>query len=40
MVEDSVRMAALLRRGLQDEGHAVDVASTGLEAVWLGVENM
>ena len=32
-------MAELLRRGLQEEGYAVDVASTGEEGVWLGTEN-
>jgi two-component system OmpR family response regulator len=39
VVEDDVRMAELLRRGLQEEGYAVDVASTGEEGVWLGTEN-
>jgi two-component system OmpR family response regulator len=35
MVEDDVRMAGLVRRGLAEEGHAADVASTGEDAVWL-----
>jgi two-component system, OmpR family, response regulator len=39
VVEDDARMAELLRRGLQEEGYAVDVASTGEEGVWLGTEN-
>ena len=39
VVEDEVKMAALLRRGLQEEGYAVDVARTGAEAVWAGSEN-
>jgi len=39
VVEDEVKMAALLRRGLQEEGHAVDVAPTAQEALWLGREN-
>ena len=33
IVEDEVKMAALLRRGLLEEGHAVDVATTGGEAL-------
>ena len=32
-------MAALLRRGLQEEGFAVDVASNGEDGSWLGSEN-
>jgi two-component system, OmpR family, response regulator len=39
VVEDGSKMAALLRRGLQEEGFAVDVASTGEEGSWLGAEN-
>ncbi len=39
IVEDEVKMAGLLRRGLQEEGYAVDVAQTGSEAVWAGTEN-
>ena len=39
VVEDSVKMAALVRRGLEEEGYAVDVANDGEEAVWLGREN-
>jgi two-component system OmpR family response regulator len=39
VVEDDPRMAELLRRGLQEEGYAVDVASNGEEGVWLGTEN-
>lgn len=31
-------MAALLRRGLQEEGYAVDVAADGPEALWMGRE--
>jgi two-component system OmpR family response regulator len=38
VVEDEERMASLLQRGLQEEGHAVDVVATGPEAVWLGSE--
>jgi two-component system OmpR family response regulator len=39
IVEDEVKMAGLLRRGLQEEGYAVDVAQTGSEGVWAGTEN-
>ena len=39
VVEDSVKMAALVRRGLEEAGYAVDVADDGEEAVWLGGEN-
>ncbi len=39
VVEDEVKMAGLLRRGLQEEGYAVDVAATGGEAEWAAVEN-
>ena len=33
IVEDEVKMAGLLRRGLLEEGHAIDVATTGGEAL-------
>jgi two-component system, OmpR family, response regulator len=39
VVEDSIKMAALLKRGLEEEGYAVDAASTGKEAVWMATEN-
>jgi two-component system OmpR family response regulator len=35
IVEDEVKMAALLRRGLVEEGYAADVARTGEEALWM-----
>jgi two-component system OmpR family response regulator len=38
VVEDSVKMASLLRRGLVEEGYAVDVAATGTDALWLAGE--
>ena len=38
VVEDSVRMAGLLHRGLVEAGHAVDVVGTGADALWLGTE--
>jgi len=34
VVEDEVKMAALIRRGLHEEGMAVDVATRGEEALW------
>ena len=35
VVEDDVKMASLLRRGLVEEGLAADVARTGDEALWM-----
>jgi two-component system OmpR family response regulator len=35
VVEDELKMARLLHRGLEEEGHAVDVARTGDDAVWM-----
>jgi two-component system OmpR family response regulator len=35
VVEDDPKMAGLVRRGLQEEGLAVDVAGSGEEAVWM-----
>ena len=35
VVEDEVKMGSLLRRGLQEEGHAADVARTGDDALWM-----
>ncbi len=34
VVEDDVKMASLLRRGLEHEGHAVQVVGTGTDALW------
>lgn len=39
MVEDDKQLAAALRRGLESEGHAVDVALTGTEGEWYAAEN-
>jgi phosphoserine phosphatase RsbU/P len=39
VVEDERKMGGLLRRGLQEEGYAVDLVQTGAEAVWAGTEN-
>ncbi|MFE7240769.1 response regulator transcription factor [Streptomyces sp. NPDC057580] len=38
VVEDGVRTAELLRRGLTEEGYAVDVAADGPDAVWQATE--
>ena len=35
VVEDELKMAGLVRRGLTEEGHAADVATTGDEALWM-----
>lgn len=39
VVEDDPRMAALLKRALEEDGYAVDVTADGNEALWLGTEN-
>jgi two-component system OmpR family response regulator len=39
VAEDDVKMAGLLKRGLEEEGYAVDIARTGVEALWAGTEN-
>ncbi len=39
VVEDEAKMASLLRRGLEHEGYAVDVATDGVDAVWYGTEH-
>ena len=38
VVEDEVKMAALVRRGLEREGYAVDVAGDGEEGLWAACE--
>jgi two-component system OmpR family response regulator len=35
VVEDEAKMASLIRRGLQEEGLAVDVAGRGEDALWM-----
>jgi two-component system OmpR family response regulator len=35
IVEDEVKLAALLRRGLAEEAHAADVAASGEDALWM-----
>ncbi len=38
VVEDDVKMASVLKRGLEVEGYAVDVVATGEDALWAGSE--
>jgi two-component system OmpR family response regulator len=35
VVEDELKMAGLLQRGLREEGYAADVARTGDDALWM-----
>jgi two-component system OmpR family response regulator len=35
IVEDEAKMAGLLRRGMEEDGHAADIAATGTEALWM-----
>ena len=39
VVEDDKRVAAAVRRGLQEQGYAVDVALSGTDGHWLATEN-
>ena len=39
-MEDEVKMAGLLKRGLEEEGYAVDISGTGHDALWLASENL
>jgi two-component system, OmpR family, response regulator len=38
VIEDEVRQAASVKRGLEAEGFAVDVAGTGTDGLWLATE--
>ncbi|MHB1341029.1 MAG: response regulator transcription factor [Coriobacteriia bacterium] len=38
VVEDEVRLSAYLKRGLEAEGFAVDVAQTGTDGLWMATE--
>jgi two-component system, OmpR family, response regulator len=38
VVEDEIRQAAALKRGLEAEGFAVDVAASGTDGLWLATE--
>ena len=39
IVEDSAKMARLLKKGLERRGYAVDVVSSGQDAIWMATEN-
>jgi len=39
VVEDSAKMAGLLRKGLERQGYAVDAVGSGQDAVWMATEN-
>jgi two-component system OmpR family response regulator len=39
IIEDELRMARLLKRALEEEGHAVDVAADGPDGLWMATEN-
>ena len=39
VVEDEPRIASFIRRGLEEERHAVDVAADGDDGVWLATTN-
>jgi two-component system OmpR family response regulator len=39
VIEDEMRMARLVKRALEEEGHAVDVAGDGPEGLWMATEN-
>ena len=39
VIEDEMRMARLVKRALEEEGHAVDIAGTGPDGLWMATEN-
>jgi two-component system OmpR family response regulator len=39
VIEDEVRMAQVVKRALEEEGHAVDVSGDGPEGLWMATEN-
>jgi two-component system OmpR family response regulator len=39
IVEDSAKMAGLLKKGLERHGYAVDAVVSGQDAVWMATEN-
>ena len=39
VIEDEVRMARLVKRALEEEGHAVDVAADAPDGLWMATEN-
>jgi two-component system, OmpR family, response regulator len=40
LVEDEAKLAALLQRGLREEGITADVAATGADGLWQATENL
>ena len=40
VIEDETRMARVVKRALEEEGHAVDLASNGTDGVWLATEHV
>ena len=39
VIEDEAGMARLLKRALEEEGHAVDIARDGPDGLWMATEN-
>jgi two-component system OmpR family response regulator len=39
VVEDEIRLAALLKRGLERDGYAVDVCHEGDDGLWMALDN-
>src|ERR1017187_9107335 len=39
VVEDEVRMARLLKRALEEEGHALGISGDGPEGLWMATQN-
>jgi two-component system, OmpR family, response regulator len=39
VAEDSIKMAGLIKRGLNEHGYAVDVVGDGQDALWMATEN-
>ena len=39
IVEDSAKMARLLKKGLEMQNYAIDVVSSGQDAIWMATEN-
>jgi two-component system OmpR family response regulator len=37
VVEDEPKLAALLKRGLTEDGHVADVAASGEDAIWMAI---
>jgi two-component system OmpR family response regulator len=40
VVEDAPKLASLLKRGLEEEGYAVDLVAAGRDALWMATENV